>query len=101
MTWENSAQPSSVTLRVAKDTIPVNLKTAIVGYLRSGRRVTIDTIGVATNYIATKAAVLARAEMDVRGIRLKLTPALREYEVDGCEGGIRTGIQWIIEVEGR
>lgn len=102
MTWDPCTRPNTVTLRVAKDTNPVDLKSSIVGHLRSGKTVAVDTIGVATNYIATKAAILARGELDIQGIRLNLIPSLWDYEIkESHDVPIKTGVRWIIEVDGR
>lgn len=91
-------------LRVSKDTDPLTLKTAIAGYLRSYGSVRLDTVGVAANYVATKAVILARAALAAEGTGILAEPAFFKAVIDKPRaedasevGNIKTGIKWIIK----
>lgn len=88
---------NEIVLLVGKSTAPGPLKTAAVGYLKSGKTVHLDCIGVATNYIATKAIIMARASLYAEGNELWYIPFYRDYSINNEEEKVRTGIRWTLK----
>lgn len=85
-------------LKVGGTTVPGSLKTAIVGHLRAGRNVYMDTIGVAANYIATKAIILAKGYLSTVGETLQFNCIFFDCFIGGEEDNQKTGIRWILNI---
>lgn len=87
-----------MSLKVGGKTDPANLKLTIIKYLTGGEeKVYLDTIGVAANYVATKAIILARSQLSMKGLELKAVPVYYEAEIaDPMDNTIKTGIRWIL-----
>ena len=87
------------TLLVGKNTSPIALKTSIVGILTdfSGSIIYLDCIGVAANYIATKAMIMAQGDLSMRGKEMKISPIFKDFEITvPNDSKIKTGVRWVI-----
>lgn len=93
MVVENSS--NIVVLKVSGTTALHALKTAVVQYLVSNKVVYLDCIGVAPNYLATKAVINVRAHLTTIGARLNADPIFHDICID--DGRIKTGIRWILK----
>ncbi|MBS3947203.1 MAG: stage V sporulation protein S [Dethiobacter sp.] len=88
----------NIALRVGGKTAPGLLKSSIVGHIKSGKTVQIDSIGVEANYIATKGLILARGQLAVYGITLVMAPGFQELRMENSvENDIKTAIRWIVK----
>jgi stage V sporulation protein SpoVS len=93
----------TIDLKVGGLTNPGSLKTAIVGHLKSGKKVVkLHAVGVAANYIATKSAIMARAQMQMMGQDICYYCYFKDVAID-CGGKAeigshKTGICWEISV---
>jgi len=89
------------TLPVSKNTKATLLATASVNYLKSGNVVYLDCIGVAANYIATKAIILINSQLFIRGLKLMYTPIFQDFELKEPTDGksIKTGIRWVLTLD--
>ena len=87
-------------LLVGKDTLPHSLKTSIIGFLKDSvdKVVYLDCIGVAANYVATKAIIMAQGELSMSGEVLISNPIYKDFEIkDPKNSKIKTGIRWRIK----
>lgn len=88
----------TVTLKVCKETNTGALKTVIISNLAEGKTVFIDTIGVAANYIATKATIMVRDQLTTKGQALKVEQIFTVQAIESEPEIKRTGIRWILSV---
>ncbi|MEL1136272.1 stage V sporulation protein S [Desulfitobacterium sp. THU1] len=96
---ENNSIRSKITLKVGGNTNHNALKTAIVGHLSDGKMVLLDCIGVAPNYIATKAIILVRGHLVTVGKGLEVYPIFSEIMVDNpTDSPVKTGIRWVLDL---
>ncbi|AGA67687.1 hypothetical protein Desdi_0127 [Desulfitobacterium dichloroeliminans LMG P-21439] len=97
---ENNSIGRKVTLKVGGNTNPIALKAAIAGHLSyGGNTVLLDCIGVAPNYIATKAIILLRGHLSTVGKNLEAYPIFHEVMVDNpTDSPVKTGIRWILDL---
>lgn len=89
----------NITLKVSgKTTAPTALKSAIVGHIKDGRTVYLDSIGVLANYVATKGLILARGQLLMQGTDLSMTPVFQELKIDDpTDKEFKTAIRWILK----
>lgn len=86
-----------IVLKVSGKTPPSNLKSAIVGYIKDGKTIYLDSIGVMANYVATKALVLSKGQLSMQAINLIMTPAFQELKIDEpIDKDVKTAIRWIL-----
>ena len=90
-----------IILPVAKSTPPSSLKVAAVNYLKTYKAVHLDCIGVAANYIATKAIIMIRAHLFTTGDELIYVPIYKDFKLRGTENKIKTGIRWTLTLHKR
>ncbi len=86
-------------LMVGGKTSPVALKTSIVGYFNDLNDIIIylDCIGVAANYVATRAIIMAKTELAMREKVLRCDPIYKDFEIQNPENAkIKTGIRWTL-----
>ncbi|MGI1660140.1 MAG: stage V sporulation protein S [Desulfitobacterium sp.] len=98
---ENSSIRRKIVLKVGGNTNHNALKTTIVGHLSSGenKMVLLDCIGVAPNYIATKAMILVRGHLSTVGKGLEAYPIFCEITVDNpTDSPVKTGIRWVLDL---
>ncbi|MBS3983230.1 MAG: stage V sporulation protein S [Dethiobacter sp.] len=89
---------NNIELRVGGKTAPSLLKSSIVGHVKSGKTVQIDSIGVAANYNATKGLILAKGQLAMHGITLVMTPGFQVLKMENSvENDIKTAIRWIVK----
>ena len=90
-----------ITLPVSKTTQARSLAIAATNYLKSGNIVHLTCIGVATNYIATKAIIFIKASLATIGYNLIFTPIFYEFSIKEPTDGtaIKTGIRWILSLD--
>jgi hypothetical protein len=75
-----------------------SLKTAILGYMKSGKIVYLDCISVTANYIATKTVIATKAQLVTLGKELDFDIIYKDYEIENSRGSnIKTGIRWILQ----
>lgn len=86
-----------ITLKVGGQTNPISLKTAICGHIKDGSIVYLDAIGVAANYVATKAVIMARGQLATMGMELNSSQIFHDLEIkDPKDKETKTAIRWII-----
>ena len=74
------------------------LKTKATNHLKMGDEVYLDCIGVASNYVATKAIINIQAYLSTMGLTLEYTPIFHDYTIKGSDN-IKTGIRWILNLD--
>lgn len=89
-----------IALKVGGNTNPGSLMTAIVGYLRSGRVVYLDCVGVAANYIATKAIIMVRGHLMMVGKTISPVPIFLDVVIDGTDERHKTAVRWEVRIDG-
>ncbi len=94
---ENSKD--EIVLPVGKGTSASSLKVAAVNYLKKYRAVHLDAIGVAANYIATKAIIMIRAHLFTMGQELEFAPIYKNFALKGSENRVKTGIRWTLRIK--
>jgi len=85
-----------IILPIRKSTPPSSLKVAAVNYLKTYKAVHLDCIGVAANYVATKAIIMIRAHLFTTGDELIYVPIYKDFKLEGTENKIKTGIRWTL-----
>lgn len=90
-----------MTLKVSNKTSVYALTTAAAGYLKSQGIVFVDCIGVAANYIATKAIIQTIAAISCMGLKVNHRPIFKDYVIDEPmdTSSIKTGIRWILSLD--
>lgn len=84
-------------LLVSGVTTANSLKASIVGNFKDNNTIYLDSIGVAANYVATKAIILTRAELFKTGEKLDITPIYKDFEIkDPQNAKVKTGIRWVL-----
>lgn len=91
-------------LMVGGRTSPVSLKASILGYLNDNDDknmiVYLDFIGVKANYIATRAMIMARVELAMRGKQLRCEPIYKDFEIENPQNSkVKTGVRWTLYIE--
>ncbi len=88
-----------VNLKVGSKTDVNSLKTSIVGNIKAGETVIINAIGAGANYIAVKAIIMARGQLNSCGCSLFADPSFHDYEIESpVTSSIKTGIRWILKL---
>lgn len=90
---------NTMTLKVSGQTAPHALKTATAGYLKNGKTVYLDCIGVMPNYVAVKVIIMLRGLLSTMGKTLNADPIFHDISLDGPTIGVseKTGIRWILK----
>lgn len=89
-------------LKVGGNTPPASLKLVIIKYLKDKglEKIYLDTVGVAANYVATKAIIMARGQLSTMGLELKAVPIYYEAEIaNPIDSVVKTGIRWLLNIE--
>lgn len=88
----------TINLKVGRKTDVISLKTSIAGNIKSCETIYIDTIGMGSNYVAIKAIIMARGQLNSMGYALVANPYFKEYEInDPIDSSIKTGICWVLK----
>lgn len=87
-----------VILKVSGQTVPHALRSAVGGYISDGKTVSLDCIGVAPNYVATKVIIMVRGYLATRGKVLDAYPCFCDIKLDNpvSDVSVKTGIRWIL-----
>lgn len=88
-----------VVLLVSGKTAPGALRTAAVEHLKKGKIVHLDCIGVASNYVATKAIILIKAYLSTMGQEVKFTPIYKDFVLMDTKSEVKTGIRWTLKLK--
>lgn len=88
-----------VNLKAGSKTDVNSLKTSIVGNIKAGDTVIVNTIGVGANYVAIKAIIMARGQLNSCGCSLIAEPSFHDYEIDTpTTSSVKTGIRWMLKL---
>lgn len=90
----------TLALKVGKSTSPNNLKAAIVGYIKSDKKIFIDAVGVVPNYVAVKAIILAKGHFAIMGISIKVDPTFTDLEMHNpIDRDVKTAVRYVVTSE--
>jgi stage V sporulation protein SpoVS len=92
---EKKAELTEV-FRVGKNTTVGSLKKALVSSLEKGKIVYVDSIGVASTYVAVKAIILTHGEMASRGFKVESVPTFLTITI-GEQRVTKTGIRYVLK----
>lgn len=89
---------NTIKLLVSGETRVSALRAKATNHLKIDDEVYLDCIGVAANYVATKAIINIQAYLSTVGLALKFTPIFHDYTINGTDD-IKTGIRWILNID--
>lgn len=103
MNKEVSSNTNEIVLKVGGITNPGSLKTAIIGHLTAGKLVQATCIGVAANYIVTKAIIMVRAHLQMVGKEMNFEPYFMDVTIEDKnginDGAKKTAIRWVMTLK--